>query len=82
MTPAYGRVVADADRRTHFFYDTMNKEIKMKRYQMKGPDGSWWVTTASSLAKARANFAYRLKKAGLFMADAYAWASGTKEVAS
>lgn len=52
----------------------------MKKYRMKGPDGLWWETMAPSLAKAKANFAYRLKKAGLFVDDAYVWAMDTEEV--
>ena len=54
----------------------------MKKYRMKGPDGTWWETTAPSLAKAKANFAYRLRRAEIFIGDAYSWASDTKEVAS
>lgn len=51
----------------------------MRKYHMKGPDGSWWETWALSVEKARANFAYRLKKAGMFVNDAYAWAADTEE---
>ena len=32
----------------------------MKKYRMKGPDGTWWETVAASAAKARCNFRYRL----------------------
>lgn len=53
----------------------------MKKFRMRGPDGTWWETTAPSLNKAKANFAFRLKKAGMFAANAYAWAADTKEVA-
>lgn len=52
----------------------------MKRYRMRGPDGSWWETMARSIEKARANFAHRLKGAGMFVAHAYAWAADTEEV--
>lgn len=52
----------------------------MKKYRMKGPDGSWWETTAPSLNKAKANFAYRLRSQGMFIGDAYAWADDTEEV--
>jgi hypothetical protein len=52
----------------------------MKKYRMKGPDGSWWETTATSLRAAKANFAYRLRRAGMFVANAYAWAADTEEV--
>lgn len=52
----------------------------MKKYRMKGPDGHWWETMAKSIEKARANFAYRLKKVGLFVDDAYAWAADAEEV--
>lgn len=52
----------------------------MKTYRMKGPDGKWWTTTAPSLAKAKANFAYRLRAAGMFISDAYDWASDAEEV--
>lgn len=52
----------------------------MKTYRMKGPDGTWWVTVAKSLARAKSNFAFRLKKSGMFVDDAYAWASDTEEV--
>lgn len=63
--------------------NTENKENhNMKKYRMKGPDGSWWETWAKSLAKAKANFAYRLKRAGMFVSDAYAWTADTEEVAS
>lgn len=51
----------------------------MKKYRMKGPDGSWWETTAPSLNKAKANFAYRLRAQGMFIGDAYAWADDTEE---
>jgi len=54
----------------------------MKKYRMKGPDGSWWETTAKSLEKARANFAFRLKQAGMFAPDAYAWVADTEEEVS
>lgn len=53
----------------------------MKKYRMKGPDGTWWETMAASIEKARANFASRLKRSGMFVNDAYAWASDTEEVA-
>lgn len=53
----------------------------MKKYRMMSPDGSWWETTAKSVGKARANFAYRLKAAGMFVADAYAWAADAEEAA-
>ena len=52
----------------------------MKKYRMKGPDGHWWETMAPSIEKARANFAYRLKRVGMFVNDAYAWAADTEEV--
>jgi hypothetical protein len=52
----------------------------MKKYRMKGPDGTWWETTAPSLNKAKASFAYRLKKSGVFVNDAYAWTADTEEV--
>jgi len=52
----------------------------MKKYRMKGPDGSWWETMARSIEKAKANFAYRLEKIGMFVDDAYAWAADTEEV--
>lgn len=52
----------------------------MKKYRMKGPDGAWWETAAKTLAKAKSNFAFRLKKAGMFIADAYAWAADAKEI--
>lgn len=52
----------------------------MKKYRMKGPDGSWWETMARSIEKARSNFAYRLKNAGMFVGDAYAWSADTEEV--
>jgi hypothetical protein len=52
----------------------------MKRYRMKGPDGSWWETTAPSLNKAKTNFAYRLRREGMFIGDAYAWANDAEEV--
>lgn len=52
----------------------------MKKYRMRGPDGSWWETMARSIEKARANFAYRLKKVGMFVDDAYAWAADAEEV--
>lgn len=54
----------------------------MKKYRMKGPDGTWWETTAASLNKAKANFAYRLRRSGMFVHAAYSWAADTKEVAS
>lgn len=54
----------------------------MKKYRVKGPDGTWWETTAPSMAKAKANFAYRLRRAGIFISDAYSWASDVEEVAS
>ena len=54
----------------------------MKKYRMKGPDGTWWETVATSLEKAKANFAYRLKKDGMFISDAYSWAADTEEVGS
>lgn len=54
----------------------------MKKYRMKGPDGTWWETTAPSMAKAKENFAYRLRRAGIFISDAYSWASDVEEVAS
>jgi hypothetical protein len=61
--------------------NTKNKEnCNMKKYRMKGPDGHWWETMARSIEKARANFAYRLKRVGLFVNDAYAWAADTEEV--
>lgn len=47
----------------------------MKTYRMRGPDGSWWKTTAKTAGRARANFAFRLKQNGMFINDAYAWAS-------
>ena len=47
---------------------------------MKGPDGHWWETIAQTIEKARTNFAYRLRRVGMFVNDAYAWASDTKEV--
>lgn len=53
----------------------------MKRCRMKGPDGHWRETMARSIEKARANFAYRLKKVGMFVDDAYAWAADAEEVA-
>lgn len=56
------------------------KDIKVKKYRMKGPDGTWWETTAPSLNKAKANFAYRLRRSGMFVNDAYAWAADTEEV--
>lgn len=52
----------------------------MKKYRMKGPDGSWWETMAPSLEKARSNFAYRLRQSGMFVNDAHSWAADTKEV--
>ena len=52
----------------------------MHKYRMKGPDGKWWETTAPSRRKAIANFAYRLKKDGMFIADAYNWASDAQEI--
>ena len=52
----------------------------MKKYRMKGPDGSWWETMAVTVEKARANFAYRLKRAGMFADDAYARAADAEEV--
>lgn len=52
----------------------------MKKYRMKGPDGTWWETTAKSVEKARSNFAFRLRKSGMFVADAYAWAADAEEV--
>lgn len=54
----------------------------MKKYRMKGPDGTWWETMAPSIEKARANFAYRLRRAGMFVNDAYTWADDTEEVTS
>lgn len=54
----------------------------MKKYRMKGPDGTWWETMATSLRKAKANFAYRLKKMGIFVGDAYSWAADAEEVPS
>lgn len=56
------------------------KEHDMKKYKMKGPDGSWWETMAETIEKARVNFAYRLRKAGMFVNDAVAWAADTEEV--
>lgn len=52
----------------------------MKKFRMRGPDGSWWETMARTIEKAKANFAYRLKSAGMFISDAYAWAADTEEV--
>ena len=52
----------------------------MKKYRMKGPDGHWWETMAKSIEKARANFAYRLKRVEMFANDACAWAADTEEV--
>ena len=61
--------------------NTNDKESwNMKKYRMKGPDGRWWETMAGSVEKARANFAFRLKRAGMFADDACAWASDTEEV--
>lgn len=56
------------------------KEHTMKRYRMKGPDGSWWETMALSIEKAKSNFAYRLRRSGMFVDDAIAWAADTEEV--
>lgn len=62
--------------------NTKNKEnCNMKKYRMRGSDGSWWETMALSIEKAKSNFAYRLKRAGMFVDDAIAWAADTEEVA-
>ena len=62
--------------------NTKNKEnCNMKKYRMKGPDGLWWETMARSVEKARANFAYRLRRVGLFVDAAIAWAADAEEVA-
>ena len=53
----------------------------MKKYRMKGPDGTWWETVAKSIEKARANFAYRLRRNGMYVGKAYECAkSDTEEV--
>lgn len=52
----------------------------MKKYRMKGPDGSWWETMARSIEKAKTNFTYRLRRVGIFVDDAIAWAADTEEV--
>lgn len=55
----------------------------MRKYRMKGPDGTWWETMAKSIEKARANFAHRLRRAGMYVVNAYAWAADNiEEVAS
>lgn len=54
----------------------------MKKYRMKGPDGTWWETVATSLKKAKANFAHRLIRAGVYGNTAYQWAEDTEEVES
>lgn len=51
----------------------------MKKYCMKGPDGTWWETMAPSIEKAKANFAHRLRRAGLYVGKAYAWAADNIE---
>ena len=53
----------------------------MKKYLLKDPSGDTIATMAPSLAKARANFTYRLSRQpyGMFIADAKAWAQDTKE---
>lgn len=62
--------------------NTKNKEkLPMKKYRMKGPDGTWWETVAKSIEKARANFAYRLRRNGMYVGKAYECAkSDTEEV--
>ena len=62
------------------FINTLNKENEMKKYRMRGPDGSWWETTATSLNKAKVNFIYRLRMAGMFITDARSWSANTEEV--
>lgn len=54
----------------------------MKKYRMKGPDGTWWETMAKSIEKARANFAHRLRRAGMYVVNAYKLAEETEEVPS
>lgn len=54
----------------------------MKKYRMKGPDGTWWETTAPSIYKAKINFIYRLRRAGMFIDEARQWAADTEEVKS
>lgn len=66
------------EARTDFIVN--RKDTEMKKYRMKGPDGAWWETAAKTLAKAKSNFAFRLKKAGMFIADAYAWAADAEEI--
>lgn len=56
------------------------KENIMKKYRMKAPDGTWWETMAESIEKARSNFAFRLRQAGMFITNAYTWTADTEEV--
>lgn len=53
----------------------------MKKFLLTDPSGDTIATMAPSLAKAMANFTYRLSRQpyGMFIADAKAWAQDTKE---
>lgn len=53
----------------------------MKKYVLVDPSGDTITTMATSLRKAKSNFAFRLSKKpyGMFVADAKAWAEDTKE---
>ena len=53
----------------------------MKKYVLVDPSGDWLATMATSLEKAKSNFAYRLshRPYGMFVADAKAWAEDAEE---
>ena len=52
----------------------------MKQFRLKLPDGSWGYTVAPSLKKAKANFAFRLCRDGMYRPAAYEWAEDAEEV--
>ena len=53
----------------------------MRKYVLTDPSGDTIATMATSLEKAKSNFAYRLSRRpyGMFAADARAWAENAEE---
>ena len=53
----------------------------MRKYVLTDPSGDQIATMATSLEKAKSNFACRLSRRpyGMFVADAKAWAENAKE---